>query len=412
MGTTAQKLTYTANAINGIKSALEERGIVVGDTPLGDYASLIESISTDGTTSLAEKSLTEVTERMIESITQIGDYAFYNQANLTTIEIPSTVTSIGDYAFYGCVSLTTIHFWGTSAQWASVTKGSNWDGNTGEYSVVCGSVGLSFVSNGDGTCKVNGIGTCTDTDLVIPDVSPVGDAVTNIGERAFRNCSGLTSVKIPDSVTNIGISAFSGCSGLTSVTIGNSVTSIGKSAFYDCSRLTSITIPNSVTYIGFEAFYNCTWLTSVTIPDSVTSIGDKAFYNCSRLTSITIPDGVTSIGDYVFYNCSGLTSVTIQDGVRSIGYGAFLNCSGLHEITIPNSVTYIGRYTFDGCTGLTSITVVASAPPDLEVDNLDAPDAFNNTNNCPIYVPAASVSAYKNNYVWVFYASRIQAIQS
>ncbi len=77
----------------------------------------------------------------------------------------------------------------------------------------------------------------------------------------------------------------------TSVTYNSktySVTSIGNDAFADCSGLTSVTIPNSVTSIGDRAFYNCSGLTSVTIPNSVTSIGDYAFYGCSGLTSVKV----------------------------------------------------------------------------------------------------------------------------
>ena len=105
-------------------------------------------------------------------------------------------------------------------------------------------------------------------------------------------------------LTSIGNRAFRDCSSLTSVTIGNSVTSIGESAFRDCSSLTSVTIPDDVTSIGSSAFSFCSGLMSITIPNSVTSIGGSAFWGCSKLISITIPDGVTSIGEWAFYDCS------------------------------------------------------------------------------------------------------------
>ena len=79
------------------------------------------------------------------------------------------------------------------------------------------------------------------------------------------DCSGM--IVIPESITYNGSKY--------------SVTSIGDFAFFDCSGLTSVTIPNSVTSIGEYAFYECRGLTSVTIPNSVTSIGDDAFYGCN-----------------------------------------------------------------------------------------------------------------------------------
>ena len=210
--------------------------------------------------------------------------------------------------------------------------------------------------------------TSTATEVAITGYTAAGGAVTipssigglpvtSIGNNAFFNRSGLTSVTIPNSVTSIGYNAFSYCSGLTSVTIPNSVTSIGNSAFYGCSALTSVIIPNSVTSIENGAFSRCTGLTSVTIPDSVTSIGGFAFSFCSGLTSVTIPNSVTSIGESAFSNCSGLTSVAIPNSVTSIGESAFSNCSGLTSVAIPNSVTSIGNSAFSYCTGLTGVTI-------------------------------------------------------
>ena len=193
---------------------------------------------------------------------------------------------------------------------------------------------------------------CSDlTSVTIPN------SVTSIGNYAFYECSGLTSVTIPNNVTSIGDGVFRGCNGLSLVTIPNSVTSIGKEAFYYCSGLTSVNIPNSVTCINGSAFYGCSGLTSVTIPNSVTFIGGSAFCNCSGLTSVTIPNSVTSIQYMTFRDCSSLTSVTIPNSVTEIGIGAFLSCSGLTSVSIPSSVTSIGDHAFDGCWDLTSVTI-------------------------------------------------------
>ena len=104
------------------------------------------------------------------------------------------------------------------------------------------SEGLSFESNGDGTCYVAGIGTCTSSDLLIPPTSPTGDKVIEIGENVFAFCMNLENVVIPDSVTSIGSEAFCECHVLTSVVIPDSVTSIGHSAFQGCYNLMSVVV--------------------------------------------------------------------------------------------------------------------------------------------------------------------------
>ena len=127
------------------------------------------------------------------------------------------------------------------------------------------SEGLEFTSNGDGTCYVSGIGTCTDTDIIIPEKSPQDDTVTAIGDEAFDQATQIRTMAIPSSVTNIGQSAFWGCTSLTSIVIPESVTSIGDVAFENCTSLESIVIPSSVTSIGEDAFYQCTNLATVNL---------------------------------------------------------------------------------------------------------------------------------------------------
>ena len=251
------------------------------------------------------------------SVTAIGDLAFLNCSDLTSINIPNSVTSIGRLAFGNCSGLTSV------------------------------TIGNSVTSIGDRAFSgCSGLSTIT-----------IPNSVTSIGESAFYGCSTLSSITIPNSVTSIGTCAFYGCSGLTSVIIGNSVTSIEPSVFSNCSNLTSVTIGYNVASIKDGAFWGCSSLTSIELPYIVTSIGDYAFYNCSSLTSIEIPINVTSIGSSAFNGCSGLTSVTIPNSVTSIGDYAFIGCSSLTSVTIPNSVTSIGDRAFSGCSDLSTITI-------------------------------------------------------
>ncbi len=201
-----------------------------------------------------------------------------------------------------------------------------------------GSLGLAYTVNADGTtCTVTGIGTCTDTEVVISEVIE-GYTVTGIEGFAFEGCTSLTSVVIPDSVTSIGAYAFSFCSSLTSVTIGSGVTCLDNGTFYYCTSLTDVVIPDSVTSIEYYVFYGCSSLTSVVIPDSVTRIGVDTFNDCSSLTSVAIPDSVTSIGNCAFEDCTSLTRVTIGSGVKSIGERAFYGCPKLIEVINKSSL--------------------------------------------------------------------------
>ena len=111
--------------------------------------------------------------------------------------------------------------------------------------------------------------------------------------------------------------------------IPNGVKKIGDGAFYDCTGLTSVTIPDSVTEIGDGAFDDCTGLTSVTIPKSVTTIGHWAFAFCHNLTNITIPDSVTHIGVDAFGDCPELTVYVHDEAhavlVRNSGFDGDIN---------------------------------------------------------------------------------------
>ena len=254
------------------------------------------------------------------------------------------------------------------------------------------SEGLEYVSNGDGTCYVSGIGTCTDAEIVIPGTYR-GERVIRIGNHAFECCSSIVGVYIPSSVISIEDYAFFACENMSSLTIPVSVTNIGSHAFCNCHSLTKIHIPESVTAIGDAAFSYCENITEITVAKenpvyhsvenclietnsktlrvgcmtsivpsdgSVTNIGDYAFYGCRNLTSLSLPENITSIGCYAFDACHGLTSFVIPDHVTNIGTSAFAHCENLLSVSIGTSVSRIGDYAFNGCGALTALVIPAS----------------------------------------------------
>ena len=195
-----------------------------------------------------------------------------------------------------------------------------------------------------------------------------------IGEYAFHDCSGLTSLTLPAGITSISDCAFEGCSGLTSLTLPSGITSIGSSAFEGCSGLTSLTLPDGITSIGDDAFWGCSGLTSLPLPATITSIGNCAFYICSGLTSLTLPDGITSIGYSAFEGCSRLKEVRfcINDNLDTYltkghpyidvdcGIKYYINDKEITSIEIPSNVTTLGQYVFQECREFTSLTLPSS----------------------------------------------------
>ena len=252
------------------------------------------------------------------------------------VTTPVTCTTDGEKDYTATVTFNNQTY--TDVKTVTVKKtGHSISGNS---CVNCGqpaSEGLDMVLISEGEYTVSGIGTCTDTEILIPTTYN-GLPVVSVEASAFLNNTAITSVVLPDSITSIGEKAFNGCESLTSVTFGENsqLTSIGENAFNGCESLTSVTFGKNsqLSSIGPGAFNYCYSLESITIPESVTSIGSDAFYYCYGLRSVTFGENsqLTSIGDGAFNWCESLESITIPASVTSIGEWAFVECYRLVEV--------------------------------------------------------------------------------
>lgn len=296
-------------------------------------------------------------------VTAIGDYAFYNCNNLTSVTLPEGLRSIGNSSFYDCYGLASIDIPDDVVEIGY---------NAFEY---CSSLTAAVIPEGVTSVKNATFANCSKLATVnlSKDITEIGyhafyncnslssitipKGVTLIGGNAFYGCSNLLELTIPEGVTNISEYTFAYCDKLSSVTLPDGVTSIGSNAFYACKSLSSIELPNGVTSIGDNAFCNCSSLAAMTIPEGVTIINNSIFSGCKNLAEITLPEGITSIGSSAFSECNKLASIIIPESVTSIGSSAFYNCDSLVSMAIPENVTSIGTYAFEGCNSLVSVTI-------------------------------------------------------
>ena len=371
-----------------IPSSVEIEGVVCNVTKIGRDA--------------FDKCSSKLTSIEIpNSVTSIGNSAFYSCSKLTSIEIPNSVTSIDARAFSSCIGLTSIEIPN------SVTSidARAFSSCNGLESIVVEGGNPNYDSRNNCNAIIE---TQTNTLLCGCMNTVIPNSVTTIGDEAFYNCNGLTSIEIPNSVTSIKYMAFYSCNGLTSIEISNSVTSIGVMAFENCSKLISLLIPKSVTSIANSAFRSCSSLESIVVENGNTVYDSRNDCNAIVETSTNtlyigckntvIPNTVASIGKYAFEGCDGLTSIEIPNSITSIGEYAFYNCDYLTSIEIPNSVTSIGEEVFAFCSNLEIIKCYAVNVPTTHLKAF-----FHCPSDMTIQVPSQSLSLYQSAEPWKNY---------
>ncbi|MBQ7214321.1 MAG: leucine-rich repeat domain-containing protein [Bacteroidales bacterium] len=191
---------------------------------------------------------------------------------------------------------------------------------------------------------------------------------------------------------------------ITDIAFGDNVTSIGEQALYGLFGHFTMSVPSGVAFSGYYMCGSAYALSALIIPSGTTSVAERLCRYCFALSVVSVPSGVTTIGPNAFFENHGLRSITIPNGVTIIGANAFDSCYGLLSIDIPSSVTSIGDSAFSRCAGVGAFHIRATTPPTL------GSSVFSGiASDCVIYVPSASVNAYKSATNWSSYASYIQA---
>ena len=328
------------------------------------------------------KSLREI--RLPNKLTAIEEEAFEDCTALKSIDIPDTVTRIGFSAFSGCTNLSDVSlsknlesigcraFASCSSLIEIEIPKSLRSASVSYYNGVSNIVGGPFYNSGltsvtfeTGTDKVVGnlfhYAKKLENVALLDTMTTIGDnafyeckslreikllnKLTAIGAEAFEDCTALESIDIPDTVTAIGTRAFDGCNSLAAVKLSEKLKTIPSYAFNGCSSLTAIKLPENLNSIEANAFQG-SGLQAVTIPASCAAVGSYAFAGCKGLATVTLQQGVKTIGSYCFNGCTALENVAIADTVEAIGAYAFYNCDMLSKVVIPNSVTSLGNYIF------------------------------------------------------------------
>ncbi|MBQ4072196.1 MAG: leucine-rich repeat domain-containing protein [Clostridia bacterium] len=356
-----------------------------------------------------------------DTVTTVGDYAFYICSNLTKVTIGKNVVSIGQNSFASNklweiynksnVSLPTSHpFCNVYTPTSGASKLTiindcyifDFKQADFEYKVALSYIGTSgeitlpnidnlyiwsyFVQFDDSIKTLN-----------LPKKSMTGDAIvygcknfekinylgtledfcTRVGAGTlyydsdkkgydlYLDGEKVVDLVIPNTISAINDNTFWGCKSIKTLYIPKNVTSIGEYAFKDCKNLESVTFEegSQLTYIGRDAFAGNNKLTSIKIPNTITYLGNSALGSSDKF-AYNEKDNVKYWGSEenpyliaIGMIDKSMTMLTIADGCKIIYSEAFDNCDNLTSVVIPDSVTSIGDYAFSGCSNLTSVVI-------------------------------------------------------
>lgn len=284
-------------------------------------------------------------------VTRIGNSAFSDCNNLTSVSMPKTITGIGSNAFYNCDKITSITF----TENVKNVESYAFDNCDGLVEIILNE-GLQVIGTG-------AFRYCRNLPKII-----LPSTVATIEANGFLGCTKLSNILFGKSLTSIGDDAFNSCTSMAEIELPDTLTQIGLRAFKSCTSLKTVKLPSNIEVLSRDLFDGCSSLNGIVIPPSVKTINRGVFHQNTSLTSIELPDGIEFVAEYLFRYCSSLVSVIIPSSVKEIREYAFGNCTALQNIIIPQGVTNIRTLAFSGCSAMTDVYATPVTPPNVTSD--------------------------------------------
>ena len=368
-----------------------------------------------------------------ETTKRISAGAFNGCHHITRVNIPSSVETIGADAFLNCDSLERVDIQDIAA-WCSISFE-----NSGSNPICNGEViETYYLQENYVPIYVNGVPV---TQLEIPEgVTSIGayafrlapfdhvsfpSTLLSIGDRAFAQ-STIDEVILPEYFKSLGKNAFSNCRKLKKVHFNDGLEVIPASAFSLCTHLSDVTFPSKVKRIERMAFNGCRNMTTMPVLDSLQVIEETAFiatgiknlktgqslttigvgaFSDTRLTRVELGDQVTTLGKKAFEFASDLEEMIVGNGVHKIPENFCFGCFNLKSVMLGNAVDTIESGCFEDCENLNAVICKAEEPPVMIeiIDPVLSTMAFFLSEvfqNATLYVPGASVEAYKSAFIW------------
>lgn len=292
-----------------------------------------------------------------DTVTEIGDFLFYNSTKVTSLTMGSNVKKIGEYAFSKMTGLTAL-----ALPEALTYIGDNAFNGDSKITTMNVPANLEYIGeNAFASCKLAELGAVTIKEGA------------QVGASAFSNCAKMTTLVY--NAAELSENAFIKCTGLTSVTLNNAITVLPENVFSGCSAITSLNIPTSLVTIETTALTGTSKLVdSVELPSTLTTLEDKALSGVA-FKKVTIPASVTEMGNSMFesatteevvfnntfetlpentFKSSKVAIATFPDELKVISTNAFRSATEFTTLSFPN-VTTIYYAAFYEATGLTTL---------------------------------------------------------